>query len=156
MYDDSNIELNEMKRYFFDRSTTDKFTKFLMSQAELIAPHQKGDTSYSYEVITSTDDIVYDYPRTIQPLKKYFLPPKETLLSFDLANNEFKKEAIDIKNRIFFAIHSYEMQSIKRLDYSFAQGNPESNYLKRRENSTFIGISFNRKPFFQALKLNSI
>jgi len=143
MYDDSNIELNEMKRYFFDRSTTDKFTKFLMSQAELIAPHQKGDTSYSYEVITSADDIVYDYPRTIQPLKKYFLPPKETLLSFDSANNEFKKEAIDIKNRIFFAIHSYEMQSIKRLDYSFAQGNPESNYLKRREDSTFIGISFN-------------
>ena len=106
MYNELNNEMNEMKRYFFDRSTTDKFAKFLMSQAELIAPHQKGDTSYSYEVVTSENDIIYNYTRTIQPLKKYFLPPKETLLSFDSEKNEFNEEAIDIKDRIFFAIHS--------------------------------------------------
>jgi len=142
MYNDSNNGLNKMKRYYFDQPTTEKFVDFLMTQAELIAPHKKGDASYSYEVVNSEKEIVYDYPRTIQPLKKYFLPPKETLLSFDSENNEFKEESIESKKRIFFAIHSYEMQGVKRLDYSFSQGNPESNYLNRRENSTFIGISF--------------
>ena len=34
------------------------------------------------------------------------------------------------------------MQGIKRLDYSFSQGNPESNYLERRKRSCFIGISY--------------
>ncbi len=143
MYYDSNTGLNKMKRYYFDQPTTDKFVEFLMTQAEVIAPQKKGDASYSYEVVTSGKDIVYDYPRTIQPLKKYFLPPRETLLSFDSKNNEFKKTDIALNNRIFFAIHSYEMQGIKRLDYSFTQGNPEFNYLQRRENSIFIGISFN-------------
>jgi sulfhydrogenase subunit beta (sulfur reductase) len=143
MYNESNTSLNTMKRYYFDQLTTNKFVEFLMSQAELIAPHKKGDTSYSYEVVTSDADIVYNYPRTIQPLKKYFLPPRETLLSFDSEKNEFNKADIESTNRIFFAIHSYEMQGIKRLDYSFTKGNPEYNYLKRRENSIFIGISFN-------------
>lgn len=142
MYNDSNAGLNKMKRYYFDQPTTDNFVKFLMSQAELIAPHKKGDASYSYEVVSSINEIVYDYPRTIQPLKKYFLPPKETLLSFDSEKNEFKQSEIESISQMFFAVHSYEMQGIKRLDYSFTQGNPESNYLDRRENSIFIGISF--------------
>jgi sulfhydrogenase subunit beta (sulfur reductase) len=29
-----------------------------------------------------------------------------------------------------------------RLDYNFTQGNPEDNYLKRRQNSIFIGVSY--------------
>ena len=143
MYNESNNELNEIKRYFFNQLTADKFVKFLKSRYEVIAPHKKGDVSYSYEVVRSEKDVVYDYPRTIQPLKKYFLPPKETILSFNSEQNEFQEEEIEIKERIFFAIHSYEMQGIERLDYSFIQGNPESNYLKRREKSIFIGISFN-------------
>jgi sulfhydrogenase subunit beta (sulfur reductase) len=142
MYNDSNTGLNKMKRYYFDQPTTEKFVKFLMTQAELIAPHKKGDASYSYEVVESEKDIVYDYPRTIQPLKKYFLPPRETLLSFDSEKNQFEESTIEEQKQIFLAIHSYEMQAVKRLDYSFSQGNPESNYLTRRDNSIFIGISF--------------
>lgn len=142
MYNDSNAGLSKMKRYYFDQDITDKFIEFLMSQAELIAPQKKGEASYAYEVVNSAKEIVYDYPRTIQPLKKYFLPPKETLLSFNSEKNEFKQPDIEAKSRIFFGIHSYEMHAIKRLDYSFSQGNPESNYFDRREKSTFIGISF--------------
>jgi sulfhydrogenase subunit beta (sulfur reductase) len=143
MYNDSITGLDKMKRYFFDQATTEKFVNFLMAKSELIAPHKKGESSFVYDIVKSSKDIEYDYSRTIQPLKKYFLPPRETLLSFDSKKNEFEKPKIELKKQIFFAIHSYEMQAIKRLDYSFSQGNPESNYLTRRENSTFIGISFN-------------
>lgn len=142
MYNGSNNGLSKLKRYFFDQNTTDKFVDFLMTQAELIAPHKKGDSSFTYETVVSGKDIVYDYTRTIQPLKKYFLPPKETLLTFDSQKNEFVEGSIESKKRIFFAIHSYELQGIRRLDYSFSHGNPESNYFDRRDNSTFIGISF--------------
>ena len=143
MNNDSKIGLKTLKKYYFDQPTTNKFVEFLMTQAELIAPQKKGDASFSFEVVNSFKDVVYEYPRTILPLKKYFLPPKETLLSFNSEKNEFEKETIEAKKRIFFAIHSYEIQGIKRLDYSFTQGNPEFNYLQRRENSIFIGISFN-------------
>ena len=74
--------------------------------------------------------------------KEYELSPKETLLSFNMKNNDFEEAQIESHQRIFFGIHSYEMQALLRLDYSFKKGNPESNYLTRRENSLFIGVSY--------------
>ena len=68
------IKLEQMKRYFFDEETTTKFIQYLMKKATVIAPHKKGEVSYSFEEVTDVTKIVVDYPRTIQPLKKYFLP----------------------------------------------------------------------------------
>jgi len=107
----------------------------------VVAPQHKGENSFSYDIVRSAADVVFEYPRTIQPLKKYFLPPRETLLTFNTKKNNFEESGIESKNRIFFGIHAYEMQGVLRLDYNFTKGNPESNYLKRRENSLFIGIS---------------
>jgi sulfhydrogenase subunit beta (sulfur reductase) len=139
---DNSSNFENMKRFFFDHPTTEKFLNFLITKGQLIAPHKKGENSFSYEIVNDISNIELEYPRTIQPLKKYFFPARESLLSFDAATNMYQKEQIIPEKRIFFAIHSYEMQSILRLDYSFKKGNPESNYLTRRENSLFIGISF--------------
>jgi sulfhydrogenase subunit beta (sulfur reductase) len=134
--------LSDGKCYYFDAETTDRFLGFLKDEATLIAPRKKGDASYSYEVVEDTGDVVFDYPRTIQPLKKSFFPPKETLLTFNIKSNQYTAEEIREEKKIFFGVHSYEMQGVRRLDYSFTKGQPESNYLKRRENSLFIGISY--------------
>jgi sulfhydrogenase subunit beta (sulfur reductase) len=142
MSNDFSAKLSDKKCYFFDESNTLKFIDFLKTQAQVIAPHRKGENSYSYEIVDSASDVVLDYSRTIQPLKKFFLPPVETLLSFRISNNEYREEHVPAIPRIFLGIHSYEMQGIKRLDYSFINGNPESNYLNRREESIFIGVSY--------------
>jgi sulfhydrogenase subunit beta (sulfur reductase) len=135
-------KLSDANCYFFDADTTDRFLSFLKGKATLIAPHKKGENSFSYEVVNDTSGVVFDYPRTIQPLKKAFFPPKETLLTFNIKKNTFNPETVEVEPKIFFGIHSYEMQGVKRLDYSFSQGHPESNYLTRRENALFIGISY--------------
>jgi sulfhydrogenase subunit beta (sulfur reductase) len=137
-----DAKLTDLKHYFFDESEVGKFIDFLMTKAEVIAPHKKGDKSYSYEITENAENVVLDYARTIQPLKKFFLPPVETLLSFKIQSNEFQEEKIESKKRIFFGIHSYDMQGVHRLDYSFEKGNAESNYFTHREYSTFIGISY--------------
>ncbi len=139
----NNKNLEAYKRYYFNPETTFDFLEFLKTKAKLIAPHKKGDMSYSYEEVEDIKKVVFKYPRTIQSLKKFFMPPRETLLSFNIQDNTFKPTDIKPEKRIFFGIHSYEMQSIKCLDYSFSMGNPETNYLTRRENALFIGISYN-------------
>ena len=53
-----------------------------METYEVVAPVKRG-RSYAFEVIESFDEIELDYPTTIASPKKYFLPPKETLLEFD-------------------------------------------------------------------------
>lgn len=127
---------------FFDSGKMNDFISFLMTQAELIAPHKKGEKSFVFQAVQDMSAVELNYPRTIQPLKKFFLPPKETLLNFNMAENSYETEKIEFKKRIFFAVHSYEVQAVHILDYNFKRGNPESNYLKKREQSLFIGISY--------------
>jgi ferredoxin len=134
--------MEQMKRYFFDGETTRKFIEYLKSKATVIAPHKKGEVSFFYDKVNNVDDVVFDYPRTIQPLKKFFLPPSEKLLTFKIQDNSFSEVQEEIEERIFFGIHSYELESIKRLDYNFKTGNAESNYFDKREKSCFIGMSF--------------
>jgi formate hydrogenlyase subunit 6/NADH:ubiquinone oxidoreductase subunit I len=110
---------------------------------EVIAPHGKGDVSYSFEVVKDSREVVLDYNRTLLPLKKLFLPPVEKLMDFSLKDMSFTPIELKIEPKVFFAVHSYEMQSILRLDHSMLSGNAESNYFKRRKNSRFVGISFN-------------
>ena len=148
-----DAKLTDLKSYFFDESNVRKFIDFLMTKAEVIAPQAKGEQSFAYDVIQSGSDVTLEYPRTMQPLKKFFLPPVETLLSFKMSSNEFSEEAIQTKKRIFFGIHSYEMKSIHLLDYSLERGNPESNYLKRRDNTLFIGISYKPDKYHFATSL---
>ena len=138
----TTIKFDQMKRYFFNQDISLKFLEYLSGKGIVFAPHKKGEVSYSFEKVDDVNEVVLDYPRTILPLKKFFLPPQETLLNFNLVENSYSEPDFEQKKRIFFAVHAYEMQSILRLDYSFSKGNPESNYLDKRENSCFIGISF--------------
>jgi len=142
MQSENIIKLDQMKKYFFDQETSIKFLKYLVGKGKVFAPHKKGENSFAFEKVDDVKNVVFDYPRTIQPLKKYFLPPRETLLNFKLTDNTFSEPEVEEETKIFFAIHSYEMQSVLRLDHSFTKGNPESNYLDRRKNACFIGISF--------------
>ena len=141
------IKLDETKKYFFDQDTSKKFLEYLISKGTVFAPHKKGENSFSFEKVENTDDVIFNYPRTIQPLKKFFLPAREKLFSFNLKENTFAEAEMVKEKKIFFGIHSYEMQSILRLDYSFKKGNPEPNYLSKRENACFIGISFAPDPW---------
>lgn len=132
----------EKEYVFFDSTTVIDFLDFLKDQAALFAPHRKGENSFIYKKVVDSHEVVLNYPRTIQPLKKFFLPPQEALLKFKLSDNSYEKPELHAQKRIFFGVHSYEMQGIRSLDYSFKKGNPESNFLTRREQATFIGISY--------------
>ena len=47
MSKDFETKLTDLKHYFFNESEVRKFIDFLMSKAEVIAPHAKGDKSFS-------------------------------------------------------------------------------------------------------------
>ncbi|MCF6268794.1 MAG: 4Fe-4S dicluster domain-containing protein [Melioribacteraceae bacterium] len=139
---DVKSRLESFNCYYFDKDVTQKFISFLMKKGDVIAPHKTGELSYKYEIVSDATEVVLNYSRTILPLKKAFMPPRETLINFNIKNNQYTKPQISTEPKIFFGIHSYEMQSIKRLDYSFITGLPESNYLTRRENCKFIGVAY--------------
>ena len=48
----------------------------------VVAPVSKGK-SFVFSAIEDTSAVVLDYPTTILPLKKFFLPPTEVLLRYN-------------------------------------------------------------------------
>ena len=136
-----------MKKYNLLQQNLSDFVQHLQTHGELFAPHKKGDNSFSFEPVIDPRHVVPDYPRTMQSIRKYFLPPTERLMNFSLTDNSFTKIEIENNPRIFFGVHSYDLQAVLKLDFNFSAGTPEINYLKRRENCTFIGVSFEPDDF---------
>ena len=131
-----------MKKYQLNKQELSSFIDHLKKQGTVFAPHKKGDASYSFAKVVESDSVILEYNRTLNSVKKYFLPPREQLLSYSKTDNSYQKGIIEKEKKIFLGVHSYDMKAVLKLDYNFTEGNPEENYLLRRRNSSFIGVSF--------------
>ncbi len=131
-----------MNKYNLQLQNISDFVTHLQKHSEVIAPHKKGDNSFSFNTVSDPEQVVLDYNRTLQSIRKFFLPPNEKMLKYSLIDNTYEKIDINNPSRIFFGVHSYDMKAVLKLDFNFSHRTPEANYLIRRENCSFIGVSF--------------
>jgi sulfhydrogenase subunit beta (sulfur reductase) len=115
--------------------------KTLASKYRVIAPTRKG-ASFVFAAVKDGDSVVLDYPTTILPLKKVFLPPNDALMRFNRKTQTAEAPAIDSTPTVFFGVHNYDLQGLFRLDHAFRTGVPEETYLTRRENAIFVGVGY--------------
>jgi formate hydrogenlyase subunit 6/NADH:ubiquinone oxidoreductase subunit I len=131
-----------MVQFFLEDGKVRSFVEHLQNRMTVYAPHKKGQSSYAFAEVKEAGNVVLDYPRSLHSVKKYFLPPREELLSFSIHDNSFEVTQSPPSNAIFFGVHSYDMQAVLKLDHNLSQGNAESNYISRRQGSIFVGVSF--------------
>jgi formate hydrogenlyase subunit 6/NADH:ubiquinone oxidoreductase subunit I len=131
-----------MVQFYLECERVAEFVKYLMDQKPVFAPHRKGQKSFAFAKTENPEEVVLAYNRTMHSVKKFFLPPREELLSFNLKDNSFTAPTAEASNAIFLGVHSYDLAAVKRLDHNFTEGNPEKNYLTRRQGAIFIGVSF--------------
>ena len=131
-----------MAQYFLEREKVADLVAHLMGQKTVYAPHRRGQKSFAFAAVEDAGEVVLDYPRTMQSVKKFFLPAREKLLSFDLTQNTAEAEDVAPLDAVFFGVHSYDLAAVHRLDYNFSQGNPERNYLTRRQGAVFVGVTY--------------
>lgn len=131
-----------MTRPWLDRDRAADFVAHLVARKPVFAPHARGRASYAFERVERPEAVVLDYPRTLQSVKTYFMPPHDELLSFNLIENTYAPPELAPADAVFLGVHSYDLHAVMRLDYSFATGNPERNYLARRQGALFVGVSF--------------
>ncbi len=130
-----------MMCYFLSEQKKAPLIEHLSTRRKVFAPHAKG-RAFSFDQVRNADDVVLDYPRTIHSVKKFFLPAREQLLSFNLEENSCEVQEIDTSGSVYFGVHSYDLAAVQRLDFNFTDGNPERNYLARRQNVAFVGVSY--------------
>ena len=124
-----------------DASELPSLVSAFMESYEVVAP-VKRDRSYVFEAVESYHDIELGYDTTVSSPKKYFLPPEETLMSFDARTNSVTDFAAEITPRVIFGAHACDINAVNRLDLVFKDGRyPDPYYVARRNATLIVGIS---------------
>lgn len=107
----------------------------IAKEEQVIGVQAKGDR-FDYAPVESAEDLRLDYDVTLQSPKKYFLPPRETLVTYEMAGPYASQ--FDDEKFVLVGVHPYDMIAINQMDELFQQDNYDSHYMKRRENATII------------------
>ena len=95
--------------------------------SEVYGVKSKGQ-KFVYGELDSANELRLDYDVTILPPKKYFLPPCEDLMKFDLSKPFDVKEVPDRTKRILIGVHPYDLIAIQQMDKVYLGENPDDNY----------------------------
>src|SRR4030042_7159109 len=76
--------MEDMQCVILKKERFNDFISSLSKMQKLIAPVSKGYNNFAFEGVSSGSDIALKYIPTILPLKKFFMPQRETLLEFKL------------------------------------------------------------------------
>jgi ferredoxin len=107
----------------------------LISKVKVIGVQAKGDR-FDFDQLIAAKDLRLDYDVTLQPPKKYFLPPVETLLTYEVGG-EYHSE-YDSEPFVLLGVHPYDMVALNQLDELFRQDNYDSHYFARRNNAIIV------------------
>jgi len=105
---------------------------------EVIGVKSKSER-FIFDKLENSNQLRLYYDVTILPPKKYFLPPVEMLINFDLKKSSKPKELIDKKPRIIIGVHPYDIVAIEQMDKVYLDSQKDDFYKKRRDNTIIIG-----------------
>ncbi|HDN79280.1 MAG TPA: Ni/Fe hydrogenase subunit beta [Chloroflexi bacterium] len=116
------------------------FVDNLLRDYEVIGPLRK-DGFYVFGSVRSFSDMELDYPITIYPAKKFFLPPRESLLRFKTGEKVSVEPVVEEPQpKVLFGLHPCDLHSTWLLDAAFLQETPDASYEARRRHTVFVGL----------------
>lgn len=123
----------------------DLINSLIGGKQEVIGVVRKGG-KYVFDKLERAEQFCPDYDETILPPKKYFLPMKETLLTFTPYNPASYNPVYNETPRMIWGIHPADLAAIALLDKVHADGYADGHYLARRSQTTLVGI-YPTKPY---------
>jgi sulfhydrogenase subunit beta (sulfur reductase) len=115
------------------------FINNLLPHYRVVGPVEKN-SHYAFDEIADPAELRLGYTTTILPPKKYLLPPKEVLFTFDRSNVSEVMAVQPDKPTVIFGVHTCDLHAIQLLDEVFATGYPDPDYLDRRSNTLIVSL----------------
>lgn len=113
-----------------------------MPVAGVVARNDKFD----FEFLNQPSELRLDYDVTVLPPKRFFQPPRETLLEFDTEKGY--RSAIESGQFVLFGVHPYDVEAISQMDAIFAMDKCDAHYIRRREKATIVAVDvYNSSPY---------
>ena len=110
----------------------------------LAAPVARGSGTFAFAQVHDAREIALEYVPTILPPKKYFLPARETLLTFDVRRGMHTETVGNNEPLTLFGVHTCDIAGIQCLNMVFSERPRDYNYLLRKRRITVIGLECNR------------
>ncbi|MBI2091433.1 MAG: 4Fe-4S dicluster domain-containing protein [Deltaproteobacteria bacterium] len=111
----------------------------LIKTENVIGIKAKEAGKFHFGKLRSSGELRLDYDVAVLPPKKYLQPPKEDLLSYNIASFKVTPSA-DFQPITIIGVHPYDMHGINQMDAVFSDENKDTNYLGRRKNVKIIGV----------------
>jgi len=118
-----------------EKAALDKWVAVCIENQRVFGVQAKEDR-FVFAPLANAEDLRLDYDVTILPPKKYFLPPRETLLKFD--RKEGFESVFDDEPFVLFGVHPYDMIAILQTDKLFSQDHSDTHYVNRRQKATIV------------------
>jgi len=118
----------------------DEFFKRLECIGIVYAPVQISDITFSFQSVQSLSEVNLDYIRTMIPPKKFFIPTRETIFTFNKDKATYY-EPVEAENLVLFGVHSCDVNALNLLAKVYMEDMPDKYYTERRRNTFLIGIS---------------
>lgn len=124
------------------KSHFDEFIQRLAKSEKVVAPVARGHKNFSFREVTSGKDIAIKYTPTILPPKKYFMPQREQLLTYNKSGNTWQP-VLEYEHLVLFGVHTCDLAGIQALNMVFSAKPKDINYIVRKNKITIIGLECN-------------
>ncbi|MCK5230672.1 MAG: 4Fe-4S dicluster domain-containing protein [Desulfobulbaceae bacterium] len=112
--------------------------------------NQNSAPLYDFDFVKTFSELKLDYSSTIHSLKRFVLPPRETLCTFELGDDNWRKR-LDFNVHepiVFFGLHACDINGLNKLDKVLnSVVYPDPYYVAKRKNMFIIGVNCSPQPF---------
>ncbi|MBN1690899.1 MAG: 4Fe-4S dicluster domain-containing protein, partial [Dehalococcoidia bacterium] len=101
---------------------------------------KEKDNKFNFGPLKDASELRLDYNVSLLPPKKYFLPPSETVLKYELGDTPRVEPVVTEKAVCLIGVHPFDIKALMLTDAVYGGSNPDPNYFLKRNNSTIIGV----------------
>jgi sulfhydrogenase subunit beta (sulfur reductase) len=128
-----------MKHGVIRKADMGRWFDSLKGRGRIYGPKRK-ENAFVFAPVGEFAEMTLEYIPTILPPKKYYFPQKETLFRFKTHPYRTEEALSAVEEFILFGVHTCDIAGIQCLDVVFRESPECTNYLKRKEKMTIIGL----------------
>lgn len=132
-----------MTQVLLKKSKLARLISFLATRKKVVGPVRLSHNQFKFAEVSSLAEMSLDYLPTILPPKKYFLPPHENLLQYDIARGQEMQAEVEVEELVLFGIHTCDLAGIQCLNVVLSDRPRDLHYMIRKRHFTLIGLECN-------------
>ncbi|MBM3319166.1 MAG: 4Fe-4S dicluster domain-containing protein [Candidatus Eisenbacteria bacterium] len=128
-----------MRDWVLERASLPSFIDFLSKRWKVVAPQRRNEI-HEFRELEDPADLCLDYPTTMLPPSRVFLPDGEVLYRFQPNSPGSAAAAAEERPIALFGVHTCDLEGISVMDEIYLAAPIDRAYARRREGAFIVGI----------------